>query len=273
VFGWTLDEERSFEVLDAYVAAGGNFIDTADLYGGTGGSERIIGNWLSDRGNRDQLVIATKVGMSAQRPGLSADNIAAAIDDSLERLQTERVDLYYAHQEDLATPLEETLGAFQRLIDAGKIRYAAASNYSPESLAEALALGQREGLAAYVALQPHYNLLERDYEREQRPVCERHGVACLPYFGLARGFLTGKYRERGPDVDSPRAAGVRERYFNPRGWNVLEALDDIAAAHDTSVAAGALAWLRQQPTVVAPIASATSAAFASVAWSWPRLGS
>jgi aryl-alcohol dehydrogenase-like predicted oxidoreductase len=247
-------------VLDAYVAGGGNFIDTADVYGGGGDSERIIGRWLAARGNRDQLVLATKVGMSRQRPGLSAENIAAAIDDSLERLGTDRAELYYAHQEDPATPLEETLGAFQKLIDGGKIRYAAASNYSPERLAEALALGRRDGLASYVALQPQYNLLERDYERELRPLCERDGLACLPYFGLARGFLTGKYRPGGAEVDSPRARGVSERYFNRGGWNVLEALDEIAAAHETSIAAVALAWLRQQPTVLAPIASATSPA-------------
>jgi aryl-alcohol dehydrogenase-like predicted oxidoreductase len=259
VFGWTLDEPRSFEVLDAYVAAGGNFIDTADLYGG-GLSERIIGSWLAARGNREQLVIATKVGMSSHRPGLSADNIAAAIEDSLQRLQTGHVDLYYSHAEDPATPLEETLAAFQALIDAGKIRYAAASNYSADSLSRALALGQGDGLASYVALQPHYNLLERDYERELRPVCERYGLACVPYYGVARGFLTGKYRRDGADVSSPRAAGVRERYFNRRGWGVLDVLDDIAAAHASSVAAVALAWLRLQPTVVAPIASATSPA-------------
>jgi aryl-alcohol dehydrogenase-like predicted oxidoreductase len=258
VFGWTIDEQRSFEVLDAYAAAGGNFIDTADVYGGSGASERIIGSWLAARGNREQVVIATKVGMSGQRPGLSAANIAAAIEDSLERLQTDRVDLYYSHQEDPATPLEETLGAFQRLIDEGKIRHAAASNYTAERLEEALELGQRQGLAAYVALQPHYNLLERDYERELRPLSERHELGCLPYFGLARGFLTGKYRENGPKVDSPRAASIQQRYFNRRGWGVVETLDEIAAAHDSTLAAVALAWLRQQPTVVAPIASATS---------------
>ncbi len=260
MFGWTLDEQRSFEVLDAYAAAGGNFIDTADLYGGGGASERIIGSWMAARGNREQLVIATKVGMSSQRPGLSAQNIAAGIEDSLERLQSGHVELYYAHQEDPDTPLEETLGAFQALIEQGKVLHAAASNYSAGRLAEALALGERSGLASYVALQPHYNLLERDYERELRPVCEGHGLACLPYFSLARGFLSGKYRREGPDVDSPRAAGVRERYFNRRGFAVLEALEGIAAEHGASVAAVALAWLRAQPTVLAPIASATSPA-------------
>jgi aryl-alcohol dehydrogenase (NADP+) len=262
VFGWTLDEERSFAVLDAYFQAGGNFIDTADIYGrrgqGMGSSEQIIGNWISARGNREQLVIATKLGMSPDRPGLARTAIESGVEESLERLGIETIDLYYAHEDDLNTPLEETLGAFQQLIDAGKIRYAAASNYSAERLQQALDLGEREGLARYVALQPHYNLLERDYETELAPLCERYELACIPYFGLARGFLSGKYRRDGQEVDSPRAQGVRESYFNDRGFAVLDALDEIAAAHDTVVAAVALAWLGAQPTVLAPIASATS---------------
>jgi aryl-alcohol dehydrogenase-like predicted oxidoreductase len=264
VFGWTLDEERSFAVLDAYVAAGGNFIDTADIYGrhgsgGIGGSESIIGRWIAARGNREQLVIATKLGMSAERPGLSAGAIRAGIEDSLERLQLDTVDLYYAHRDDLDTPLEETLAAFAALIDEGKIRYAAASNYSAERLQQALELGAREGMASYVALQPHYNLLERrEYEGELAAVCERAGVACVPYFGLARGFLSGKYRRGGAEIDSPRAAGVRDAYLNDRGFAVLDVLDEVAAAHDTSVAAVSLAWLLAQPSVLAPIASATS---------------
>ena len=261
VFGWVLDEERSFAVLDAYAAAGGNFIDTADVYGGrgegAGASERLIGRWIAARGNRDQLVIATKVGMSSERPGLAAATIEAAAEASLARLGIDTIDLYYAHQDDADTPLQETLGAFQRLIDDGKVRHVAASNYSAERLARALELGGRDGLARYVALQPHYNLLERDYESELAPLCERERLACIPYFGLARGFLSGKYR-RGSEIDSPRAAGVRESYFNERGWAVLDALDEIAAAHETAVAAVALAWLGAQPTVLAPIASATS---------------
>ena len=266
VFAWTIDEERSFEVLDAYVEGGGNFIDTADIYGGRGrdgpgGSERVIGRWIAARRNREQLVIATKVGMSRAQGGLSEAGIRSAVEGSLERLGIEQIDLYYAHRDDPQTPLEETLGAFQRLIDEGAIRYAAASNYSAARLTEALEIGRRDGMASYVALQPHYNLLERhDYERELRPVCERHGLACLPYFGLARGFLTGKYRPGGEEVQSPRAAGVRESYFNDRGFAVLAALDEIAAAHRTTVAAVALAWLLAQPTVLAPIASATSRA-------------
>ncbi len=264
MFGWSIDEQRSFEVLDAYVAAGGNFIDTADSYGrrgpgGAGESERIIGRWMAARGNRDRLVIATKVGMSPELTGLSAENVRSGAEASLERLKTDRIDLYYAHKDDPQTPLEETLAAFGKLIADGLIRYAAASNYSAERLGQALELGERDGMASYVALQPHYNLLERDeYEGELASLCERAGVACVPYFGLARGFLTGKYRRDGEDVDSPRAQGVRESYFNERGFAVLDALDEIAAEHDVAVAAVALAWLAAQPTVIAPIASATS---------------
>jgi aryl-alcohol dehydrogenase-like predicted oxidoreductase len=260
VFGWTLDEEQSFAVLDAYFQAGGNFIDTADIYGrrgeGMGASERIIGRWIAARGVRAQLVIATKVGMSPERPGLSRAAIENGIEGSLGRLGIDTIDLYYAHEDDLNTALEETLGAFQQLILDGKIRYAAASNYSAERLRQALALGEREEMARYVALQPHYNLLERDYENELVPLCERDELACIPYFGLARGFLSGKYRRGGVEIQSPRAEGVRESYVNDRGFAVLAALDEIAAAHDSSVAAVALAWLGAQPTVLAPIASA-----------------
>ena len=262
VFGWTLDEERSFAVLDAYVAAGGNFIDTADIYGargeGPGSSERIIGRWMAARQNRDRLVIATKVRFAPGVEGLARDTIHRAIAASLERLGIERVDLYYAHGDDPNTPLQETLGAFAELIDQGLISHAAASNYAPARLREAIELGRREGLAAYVALQPNYNLMERDYERELMPICREAGLACVPYYGLARGFLTGKYRPGGPDVQSQRSAGVREAYFNDRGFAVLEALDEVASANDTSVAAVSLAWLRSRPTVVAPIASATT---------------
>lgn len=262
VFGWTIDQERSFEVLDAYVHAGGNFIDTADVYGrrgsGSGSSEEIIGRWIAARGNREQLVIATKVGMSSELKGLSRETITRAIEASLARLGIETVDLYYAHADDPGTPLEETLGAFNELIAAGKIRHAGASNYSPQRLEQAMQIGARADMAEYVALQPHYNLLERDYERELRGVCERHGLACVPYFALARGFLSGKYRREGPQVDSPRAAGVRESYFNERGFRLLEALEELAGAHASSVAAVSLAWLAAQPTVIAPIASARS---------------
>ncbi len=262
MFGWTIDEERSFEVLDAYVAAGGNFIDTADSYGrrgpgGAGSSEQIIGRWMAARGNRDDIVIATKVGMSPDAPGLSAENIRRAVAASLERLQTDHVDLYYAHKDNPQTPLEETLGAFAELIGAGSVRYVGASNYSPARLQEALRLGEQPGIASYIALQPHYNLLEREYEQELMGVCERSGLACFPYFGLARGFLTGKYR-RGERVQGPRASGIEDRYVNVRGFATLDALEEVAAAHGAAPATVALAWLLARPTVVAPLASATS---------------
>jgi aryl-alcohol dehydrogenase-like predicted oxidoreductase len=263
VFGWTIDEQRSFEVLDAYVQAGGNFIDTADSYGrrgpgGPGESERIIGRWMAARGNRDHLVIATKVGMSPDLKGLSADNVRTGAEASLKRLGIERIDLYYAHEDDLQTPLQETLTAFGELIEDGLIGYAAASNYSAERLRDALELARREGTAEFVALQPHYNLMEREYEQELAPLCEAEGLACLPYFALARGFLSGKYRPGGEQVQSPRAGGVQESYANERGFAVLDALDRIARAHEVAVASVSLAWLRAKPTVLAPIASATS---------------
>lgn len=264
VFGWTIDEEQSFAVLDAYVGAGGNFIDTADSYGrrgpgGAGESERIIGRWIAARGNREQLVVATKVGSSPELPGLAPATVRKGAEASLARLGIDRIDLYYAHKDDPETPLEQTLQAFGALIDGGMIGHAAASNYSAQRLEQALRVGGRDGMASYVALQAHYNLLEREhYERELAPLCERHGLGCIPYFGLAQGFLTGKYRLGGEQVDSPRAAGVRERYFNQRGFAVLEVLDAIAAEHEVTVAAVALAWLREQPTVLCPIASATS---------------
>jgi aryl-alcohol dehydrogenase-like predicted oxidoreductase len=251
-------------VLDAYREAGGNFIDTADVYGrrgpdGSGSSEQIIGRWIASRGNREELVIATKVGMGEGLRGLSAETVAAGAEASLQRLGIDRIDLYYAHQDDPDTPLEETLGAFATLIAEGKIAYAGASNYDAQRLAEALEVGRQAGMASYVALQPHYNLMERgEYEGPLMDLCAREGIACLPYFALARGFLTGKYRPDGPAVESPRAGGVRDLYFNDRGFAVLDALDEIAAAHQVSVAAVALAWLLAQPTVVAPIASATS---------------
>jgi aryl-alcohol dehydrogenase (NADP+) len=261
VFGWTADRDQSFAVLDAYAAAGGNFIDTADVYmagapGNSGGeSETIIGEWMAARGNRDEMVIATKVGKLAGLDNLRADTIRRAAEDSLRRLGTDRIDLYYSHGDDPDTPLEEALGAFGELVEAGKARAIAASNYSGERLAEALAVADREGLPRFVALQPHYNLMERGYETDQGPVCAREDLACFPYYALARGFLTGKYRPGGEDVDSPRAEGAK-RYLDERGEKMLAALDEIAAAHDTEVAAVALAWLREQPTVLSPIASA-----------------
>jgi aryl-alcohol dehydrogenase-like predicted oxidoreductase len=261
VFGWTADADTSFAVLDAYTAAGGNFVDTADSYmwripGNSGGeSETIIGEWLAARGNRDDVVLATKVGSWPQRKGLSAANIAAACDDSLRRLRTDHIDLYYAHRDDPDTPQEETLDAFDALVRAGKVRAIAASNFSADRLRSALEISRRDGLASYVALQPHYNLVERaEFETALQPVLEAEGLSCMPYYGLAKGFLTGKYRD-GAEVDSPRAEGARE-YLDDRGRAVLAVLDEVAAGHEVPVAAVALAWLAAQPTVAAPIASA-----------------
>ena len=261
VFGWTADETQSVEVLDAYAAAGGNFIDTADVYsawapGHSGGeSEAILGRWMATRRNRDRIVLATKVGMLPGLTGLSARTIHAAAEASLRRLQTDRIDLYYAHRDDPATPLEETLGALDELVQAGKVRYIAASNYSAGRLSEALAISRRERFARFVALQPHYNLVHRsEYEGPMLELCERENVACAPYWALAKGFLTGKYRP-GIPVQSARAAGASE-YLDARGLRVLEALRGLASAHRTTPAAVALAWLLARPTVVAPIASA-----------------
>ncbi|WP_328613106.1 aldo/keto reductase [Amycolatopsis sp. NBC_00355] len=255
VFGWTADEPQSFAVLDAYTAAGGNFVDTSDLYGGGGRSEEILGNWLTSRGNRDDVVVATKVGMWDGRPGLSAKNIQAAAEDSLRRLQTDHIDLYYAHRDDPDTPLEETLTAFDALVRAGKVRHLGASNYSAERLTEALSTSDKNNPARFAVLQPHYNLVERDYEHDLAPLVAREGLATLPYFALAKGFLTGKYRSKDETVDSPRAARASS-YLDAHGERVLAALDEVAQAHGVSVATVALAWLRVQPTVAAPIASA-----------------
>jgi aryl-alcohol dehydrogenase-like predicted oxidoreductase len=224
--------------------------------GNSGGeSETIIGEWMAERGNRDAMVIATKVGSLPSRPGLSAANIAAAAEDSLRRLRTDRIDLYYAHKDDPDTAQEETLDAFDGLVRAGKVRALGASNFSAERLRSALEISARDGLASYVALQPHYNLLERtEFETSLAPLLASEGLACLPYYGLAKGFLTGKYRP-GSDVESVRAEGARA-YLDDRGLRVLAVLDEIAAGHEVPVAAVALAWLADQPTVVAPIASA-----------------
>jgi aryl-alcohol dehydrogenase-like predicted oxidoreductase len=258
VFGWTADEAASFAVLDAYHAGGGNFIDTADTYSG-GRSETTIGRWMSTRDVRDQIVIATKVGSWTAHPGLSADNIHAAVKESLARLQVDQIQLYYAHRDDPTTPLAETLRAFDELTRSGAVRAFGLSNYSAGRLAEALATCDDHGFARPVALQPQYSLVERDdYEGPLGRLCGREGLACLPYFALARGFLTGKYRP-GVRVDSARAAGAEAYLADPRAEHLLKTLDEIAAAHQSSVAAVAIAWLRVQPTVVAPIASARTA--------------
>lgn len=254
VFGRGADEAQSFEVLDAYLAAGGNFIDTANIYA-EGESERILGRWIAARENRHEVIIATKVGMGS-RPGLAFERIHEAADESLQALQTDYIDLYYAHEDDPDTPLEQTLTAFDELVKAGKVRYVAASNYSAPRLAEALEVSRRQRLVRYMALQPHYNLVVRDeYEGELQQLCERERIPCLPYFALAQGFLTGKYRPGGPAVES-RPAARATAYMDERGERILQALDEVSKAHDTTVPAVALAWLNAQPTVATPIASA-----------------
>ena len=261
VFGWTADEASSFEVLDAYAAAGGNFIDTADAYshwvpGNKGGeSETIIGNWMAARGNRDSMIIATKVSHLPELTGLAPATIKQGLDDSLRRLQTDRVDLYYAHYDDPETPQAETLGAFDSAIKEGKVRYLGASNYTAERLQSALDTSDSNGFARYSVLQNHYNLVNRgEYEGALRDVVASNGLVSLPYYSLASGFLTGKYRE-GSVVEGARAKGAG-RYLDDRGLAILAALDSISAAHDVSVTAVSLAWLAAQPTVATPIASA-----------------
>jgi aryl-alcohol dehydrogenase-like predicted oxidoreductase len=260
VFGWSADAEESFAVLDDYAAAGGNFIDTADSYtwrkpGNSGGeSETIIGDWMAARGNRDDMVIATKVGGWPARPGLSAANIAAGADDSLRRLRTDHIDLYYAHRDDPDTPLQETLGAFDALVKAGKVRHIAASNYGAPRLTEALAISEQGGLARFAAIQPHYNLMERDYEQDLAPLLAEHRIPCLPYYALAMGFLTGKYTADST-VDSVRAEAATA-YLTDRGRRVLAELAEQASRHQVPPASVALAWLAAQPTVSTPIASA-----------------
>lgn len=262
VFGWTADRDDTFAVLDAYLAAGGNFLDTADLYmanapGNSGGeSEALIGEWLRSRGTRDQVVIATKVGMLPDRPGLSAQNIRAAAEDSLRRLGVDHIDLYYAHRDDESVPQEETMATFDELVRSGKVRHLAASNFSAQRLESALAISDQHGLARYQALQPHYNLVERaGYEDDLAPLAEREKLPVLPYFALAKGFLTGKYRPGDTSSDSPRAEGARG-YLDERGVKVLTALEEVATLRGVPEAAVALAWLRARPNVAAPIASA-----------------
>ncbi|MFJ8754380.1 aldo/keto reductase [Streptomyces sp. NPDC102441] len=262
VFGWTADEDRTFAVLDAYVAAGGNFIDTADSYsawvpGNEGGeSETLIGKWLAARSRRDDVVIATKVGAHPSYKGLSPTNVKAAAEASLRRLGADHIDLYYTHFDDESVPVEEIITALDQLVKAGTVREIAASNISPERLQASLDFSEREGLARYVALQPHYNLVSRDtYEGALQDTAAAAGLAAVPYFALASGFLTGKYRP-GTPVDSARAEGAGKHLETERGRKVLTALDRIAQEHDAEIATVALAWLAAQPTVTAPIASA-----------------
>ncbi|NKY12309.1 aldo/keto reductase [Cellulomonas hominis] len=264
VFGWTADEQASFAVLDAFAAEGGSFVDTADVYsqwvpGHEGGeSEEVLGRWMASRQNRPDVVVATKVGKHADLLGTSRPVVRAAIDASLKRLGTDYVDLYYAHADDPGTPLEETVAALGEVVAEGKARYVGASNFTADRLAEALRIADELGVARFVALQPHYNLVHRaEYEGPLQELAVREGIGVLPYSSLASGFLTGKYRDGGPAVDSPRAGGA-SRYLDDRGRRVLAVLDEVAAAHGTSVTAVSLAWLRVQPGVAAPIASARS---------------
>ncbi len=266
VFGWTADEKTSFQLLNAFLDAGGNFIDTADVYsswvpGHQGGeSETVIGNWFKRNGKRNQVVIATKVGMDMgdSKKGLSKPYIQKAVDDSLKRLQTDRIDLYQAHKDDEQTPLEETLGAFADLIQQGKVRAVGASNYSAQRLTEALEASKKNHLPRYESLQPEYNLYDRSgYESELRAVCEANALGVIPYFSLAAGFLTGKYRSEADLGNKARSRTVK-KYLNERGDRILEALDQVAKDHQSTPAKVALAWLMAQPTITAPIASATS---------------
>lgn len=270
VFGWTADEQASYAVLDAFLDAGGSMVDTADAYsawapGNSGGeSEEILGRWMAARGNRDRVHVATKVGKHPGLRGLAPATIRKACDDSLRRLRTDVIDLYYAHADDPDVPVEETLGAFDELVREGKVRTIGASNLTADRLAEALAASDRDGLTRYTVLQQHYNLLERSYEGELRALVAREGLATYPYYALGSGFLTGKYRP-GAQVDSLRATSpsryldLLTRALGPgdeRGSRVLAALDEVAAGRGTAPTTVALAWLLAQPTVTAPIASA-----------------
>jgi aryl-alcohol dehydrogenase-like predicted oxidoreductase len=271
VFGWTADEATSFALLDAFVDGGFNLIDTADIYsrwapGHQGGeSEAVIGRWLRRSGKRDRVLIATKVGKpmgedGSGRSGLSRRWIRQAVHDSLTRLQTDRIDLYQSHDDDQATPLEETLAAFAELIAEGKVRAIGASNYSAPRLAEALAVSARLKLPRYESLQPLFNLYDRaPYEAELEPLCRAEGLGVINFFGLARGFLTGKYRSEADLGKSPRGGGIKA-YLNPRGFAILAALDAVAAAHRATPAQVALAWQIARTGITAPIASATSVA-------------
>lgn len=266
VFGWTVDDSTAFSLLDAFVAAGFNLIDTADVYskwvpGNQGGeSETVIGKWLKRSGKRQQVVIATKVGfeMGPAKKGLSKAHIMNSVEESLQRLQTDTIDLYQSHVDDAGTPLEETLEAYAQLVQQGKVRVIGASNYSAERLKEALESSGKRGYPRYESLQPHYNLYERaDYETKLEPACLEYGLGVIPYFSLARGFLTGKYRSEADLSKSSRGAGVK-KYLDDRGLRILAALDEVAKQYSAAPAQIALAWLMARPSITAPIASATN---------------
>jgi aryl-alcohol dehydrogenase-like predicted oxidoreductase len=270
VFGWTADQATSFAVLDAFVAAGGNFIDTADVYsrwapGHQGGeSESVIGLWLAARpGIRQKLVIASKVGMelAPDRKGLSARWIATAVEDSLRRLKTDVIDLYQSHTDDASVPFEETLGAYDKLIRAGKVRYLGASNYSAARLAEALAVARAHRLPEYICLQPLFNLYDREpFEKDLLALCAKENLAVINFYALASGFLTGKYRSEADAGKSPRGQGVVKKYLNERGTKILAALDEVAFQCGANPGQIAIAWLLHQQVITSPIASATSLA-------------
>ncbi|QXV64601.1 aldo/keto reductase [Mucilaginibacter achroorhodeus] len=266
VFGWTADEKTSFELLDAFVDKGFNFVDTADVYSrwahdGVGGqSETIIGNWFKQGGKRDKIILATKVGkpMGDDKKGLSKAYITQAVEDSLRRLQTDYVDLYQAHDDDQETPLEETLEAFTDLIKQGKVRAIGASNYGHQRLRQALQVSQDNGFARYETLQPEYNFYDReDYERQYEALCHEAGLGVITYYSLASGFLTGKYRSENDLNKSKRGGGIK-KYLNSRGFTILRALDEVAQEYNTTPASVAIAWLIARQGITAPIASATS---------------
>ncbi|MFC8177722.1 aldo/keto reductase [Rhodococcus sp. NPDC057297] len=276
-FGWTSDEKASFEILDAFTAGEGNFIDTADSYsafadGNSGGeSETIIGKWTAARGNRDDVVIATKVSQHPEFKGLAPKNIAAAAEASLKRLQSDHIDVYYAHYDDENTPLVESLAAFDQLVKDGKVRYVAISNYSADRIREWVSLADEHDFAKPIALQPHYNLVTRsEYETELAPLATDNNLGVFPYFSLAAGFLTGKYRTR-EDLEGQAREQLATGYFSEKGLDVVTALDEIADAHDAEISTVALAWLLAQPTVTAPIASASKISQLPALLDAPRL--
>ena len=269
VFGWTCDEPTSFAVLDTFVEAGGNFVDTADVYsnwvsGHVGGeSETILGRWMQARKNRERIVIATKVGSrmagDAHKEGLSRKYIMQEVEESLHRLQTDYIDLYQAHYDYVGVPLEETLSTFNDLVKQGKVRAIGASNYNAQRLAEALRISDEHGYARYITLQPHYNLAYREeYERDLEPLCLRERLGVIPYSSLAAGFLTGKYRSGQSLPATPRAERVQSRYMNERGFSILAKVEQVAQKHHATIGQVALAWLIARPGITAPIASATS---------------
>ncbi|BFO68008.1 aldo/keto reductase [Chryseobacterium sp. KCF3-3] len=278
VFGWTLDEKQSFDILDRFTEAGFNFIDTADTYSwwvnGKGGqSEEIIGKWMKSRANRNDIVLATKVGSETKEHGydISKKHILKSVDESLQRLQTDHIDLYYTHFDDNITPVEETLAAYDEIIKAGKVRYIAASNLSPERLKASFDAAEKNNLPKYVALQPHYNLMEREgFEQNYAPLAEQFDLSIFPYWSLAAGFLTGKYRDEADLAKSARGEGVR-KYLNPKGLEVLKALDQVSTKHNTTQGTVSLAWLLSNPLITAPIVSATSASQLETVFNAPKL--